>query len=69
MRGLAVAGDWMPAAKLRSLFDAGLDYDDIAVINKRITGWQPDRSTVLLKRQLQADLARIDAQRPERIGV
>jgi hypothetical protein len=45
------AKEWLPAATLRALFDAGIEYDQIAMLNEAVTNWQPNRSTVLLKRR------------------
>lgn len=45
-------GRWMTATKLRSLFSAGLTYDDIAEANLRSEGWRPSRSAV--KRKYEA---------------
>lgn len=45
-------GRWMTSAKLRALFNAGLTYDEIAVINERSEGWRPSRAAV--KRKYEA---------------
>lgn len=47
-----LGGGWMVESKLRALFEAGLTYDEIAVINERSQGWKPSRSGV--KRKLEA---------------
>lgn len=44
-------GRWMPASKLRTLFQAGLTYDEIADVNERSEGWKPTRSAVARKYQ------------------
>jgi hypothetical protein len=43
------AGPWMSTAKLRSLFAAGLTYDEIAEANERSEGWRPTRAGVARK--------------------
>lgn len=45
-------GRWMTSAKMRALFNAGLTYDEIAVINERSEGWRPSRAAV--KRKYEA---------------
>jgi hypothetical protein len=41
----------MPTSKLRALFNAGLTYDEIALINERSEGWRPSRDGVKKKRE------------------
>lgn len=42
-------GRWMTSAKLRALFNAGLTFDEIALINERSEGWKPSRAAVSRK--------------------
>lgn len=42
-------GRWMPTSKLRVLYQAGLELDEIAEINEVVTGWKPTRSAVSRK--------------------
>jgi hypothetical protein len=42
---------WIADAKLRALFNAGVEYDEIARLNEISEGWLPTRSTV--KRKLE----------------
>lgn len=41
----------MDTAKLRSLFEQGWTYDEIADENYRLHHWRPDRSTIVYKRR------------------
>jgi hypothetical protein len=41
----------MATSKLRGLLEAGVPYDEIAIINEQETGWKPDKSTVSYKAQ------------------
>ena len=45
----------MSDASLRSLFEAGVEYDDIAAINERQEGWRPSRSGVMRKLERVVD--------------
>jgi hypothetical protein len=46
---MPASGPWMSTAKLRSLWVAGLTYEEIAEANERATGWKPTRSGVARK--------------------
>jgi hypothetical protein len=46
---MPTSGPWMPTAKLRALFNAGLTYDEIADANERSEGWRPTRAGVAKK--------------------
>src|SRR5215813_5076743 len=56
-------GRWISDAKLRALFEAGVQYDDIAVINERETGWRPSRSGVMRKLERIVDPERLPLRR------
>lgn len=48
-------GRWMATAKLRALFRAGVEYEDIAGINEKNTGWRPHKSVVSRKRDAMGE--------------
>jgi hypothetical protein len=55
---MPASGRWMSTAKLRALFRAGVEYDDIALINERSEGWKPSRAAVTRKRAAMGEPGR-----------